>query len=190
MTYNEVAAARFLARLRARSEQFRNRQEAGNLSDGYIALDLIRALYSAHGNVHPQAVRSALDDPAWRTDTVEIPTAFIKVIAEAWGEYLEQQSIPQGKTLGQCFKVEAQRQGRKGAAKLARTEDRAIALSNRVVEVILSAEEDGKPIKQTAAIALVAEREEVSEVTVRNAFRRIGRPLLGAYREAVKTSRG
>jgi hypothetical protein len=183
--------AAFLEALAARSEQYLQRLNSreGNISEAYIALDLMRAMASAHnGGIPSDEILAALPVKAWREDTVPIPFAFLRILATGWAEYLEQQDETGGKKLGQCLGIEGRFQGAKGIAGKAKTRDEAQRFANLVIVELLFHEGIGSPPKLMAAINDVAKKARVSETTVRNAYRRFGRSKLSAIRERVKSS--
>ncbi|WP_050524903.1 hypothetical protein [Pseudorhodobacter wandonensis] len=183
--------AAFLEGLEARSKQFLQRlnDKEGNISEAYIALDLMRAMASAHnGGISSDEILAALPVKAWREDTVPIPFAFLRTLAMGWAEYLGQQNVEGGKTLGHCFELEGRFQGAKGIARKAKTRDQLQRLAKLVVIEILFEESAGRHPKLMAAIKKVSVSEGKSEATVRNAYRRFGRSKMSEYREAVKTS--
>ncbi len=191
MTDEEKEKTKFLSGLESRSGQHLQRLSEGELNEAYIALDLMRAISSAHdGGIPSEEVLAVLPVKEWREDTVPIPFAFLRVLMAGWREYLAQQEMPAGKNLGQCLGIEGKFQGAKGIAKRARTRDRGQRLANKVVLEILLAEVTGQQAKVGAEIKFVADNEGVSEAAARKAYRSLGRPNLPEIRKRWKYERG
>lgn len=165
------------------------RLSTSEVNKAYVALDLMRSIFSAHdGEIPDEETLAVLPVEAWRKNTVAVPAAFLRILAEGWGDYIEQQKIPSGKTLGQCLDLEAKFQGNIGSAKKMRTIDKRQRYANLVILEILKLEVHDKKYKLDAIINLVAANERVSESTIKNAYRKLGRLNLDEIRLRLKTS--
>lgn len=187
---NEQSEAWFLEALSNRSRALLDRLKTGETNEAYIALDLMRAMLSAHlGGMAPETVRKALPVEAWRSDCLPVPVAFLRVLALGWEQYLSEQEKPQGEglSLGQCLGIEARRSGSRGSAKRMHTRDQHQALANSVSRLLLKGH-GGAQLKEMAAFEQVASENGVSVTTVRNAFRKYGKPNMGLYKAMAKTS--
>lgn len=189
MSETNMRADKMLKLFEARAKQHLNALADGELSEGHIALDLMRSMTSFHvGGVPSEKVLSALPDASWRSDTMPVPVEFLKVLALAWGQYLEELEKPKAeqKSLAQCLGLERNLKSGAGPTKKARTRDRNQSLANHVATIILEAERDNEPVSQAEAIYRVAEERGVNPSTVKTAFHRYGRPHMNTYRSAHK----
>jgi hypothetical protein len=150
------------------------------LSREYIALDLLQSVFSAYEASAPsERVLNALPVAAWREDTVPVPRAWVRALADAWGRYKAAQSENGGRTLGECFGIEGGA-GRSPTAKTERTRAKNQRMSNKASVLIL----DG--LTHEAAFALVAGEENCSEHAVKAAHDKFGQPFMPTYRTALE----
>jgi len=163
---------RFLANVRARIEQYVKKIDAGQVSEEFVAFELLCSIFSGHeGGLEAEKIRSAYPIDSWRENNVEIPVAIIRAIVGGWVKY----QASEGKLpLGVAYGLEGGGKGKRPMASTNQTLNRDQKLSNEVVLELVLAERQGYPISQDAAIQAVTDREAVGYGTVCNAFKNHG----------------
>ncbi|MFT6675939.1 MAG: hypothetical protein ACJAVM_002136 [Sulfitobacter sp.] len=172
--------------LRARISQLIERIEEGSATKDYVAFETFWSIFSAFedGRTH-EDIKDAYPLENWREDTVTIPRAIARRLAEGWGEY---RSSDSSKTLGNAFNLEGG-QGKSPVNKTNRNIDREKWRSNQVAIRIIEAELTEGSIKKIAIFHEVAELEfqktgkKIKPDTVKAAFQEHGQSTLQAFRE-------
>jgi hypothetical protein len=166
----------FLMNLRARIEQYAKKIDAGQVSEEFVAFELLCSIFSGHeGGLEAEKMRSAYPIDSWRENNVEIPVAIIRAIVGGWVKY---QASDAKLPLGVAYGLEGGGKGKRPMASTNQTLNRDQKLSNEVVLELELAKHQGYPISQDAAIQAVTDREAVGYETVCNAFKHHGAETL------------
>ena len=142
--------------------------EEGHIPREVVALECILSAFSFldDGKTHDE-IKHAYPIEAWREDTVTVPAAWLRVIAEGWLKYRQ---APSGKTFGEVMNLEGGGQGAPRLKAAVERLNRETRLSNLVLVEWLVGNDGGK-MSQAKAIERVAYEEDLSVETVRNAWR-------------------
>lgn len=132
-----------------------------------MASDLLESVFSAFegGRTHPE-ISEAYPVEAWRTDTVEVPRAWMRELVTGWTKYKDS---PTGATLGEAFGFEGHGQGVSPARKKLVSLNRNIHLSNAVLKEYLFERGNGGSGSWERACGVIADAEGLSLDTVKRA---------------------
>ncbi|MTH57885.1 hypothetical protein [Paracoccus litorisediminis] len=142
--------------------------KAGKLSKTAASLDLMSSALSAFDGGKSHAfLRMCYPIKAWRDETVEIPKAWVRPLAEAWQAY--KVAGPET-TLGEVMGVEGGGQGKRPARFVMQSLKKEIRRANDVDIEIGVAAMDSQFLSKEDAIAAVAERHGISADAVKMAY--------------------
>lgn len=162
---------KFQVALESWSEVLLREAQDGNLSRAAVSLDLMSAALSAFdaGKSHAD-LRPCYPIEAWRSETIEIPKAWVRPLADAWQAY--KKSGPET-DLGEVLGVEGGGQGKQPARVVLRSLQEDARRFNDVEIERTHAAIDGKFISLENAIATVAGRHGVSSDAVKRSYNKI-----------------
>jgi hypothetical protein len=158
---------RELWQLANRLEEFERLRKDKVLNTPFIALEALGALSGGlvSGRTEEQ-LRTAW--PAeWGQDTITVPLSLLLALRDVWDNYKQASS---GRTLGEAFQIEGGSQGKHPMKSKLATIDRARKLARKVEINYLQLEGDTNPMRIEDAIQTVADENEVSFVTVKEAY--------------------
>lgn len=141
-----------------------------DLAGAAIVFEMMQSASSAfEGGLTHEDIADGYPDIEWREDTVEIPRAWMRVLAEGWANY---KSASTGSTLGEALGVEGGGQGKQPAREQLRRLNSGIRLSNRALVEYLNDRSEGGRGSWARAFVAVAEAEGTSEDTVERACKK------------------
>lgn len=177
----------FLTALNARSRQYADEVESGDLPKSYACLEVLASIFSAYeAGIDGVTLTSSYPVKAWRDDQVSVPRALLRPLVEGWMKYLDPEL---DYSLGEAFEIEGGGAGRRPTKVLQKKIDRDRRLSNLVIVDYLASQDEGAPISQDAAFQAVADAEGVSYETVKKAYRKHSPSTLkGLQKMGVKIS--
>lgn len=141
--------------------------DESGLPRALIAMEMLQSAFSAFeaGRSHSE-LAEGYPVEAWRTDTVEVPRAWLRVLVEGWEKY---KCSPPGTTLGEVLGLEGGGQGKEPARNKLGDFNRRCRLSNATLVEYLSERSEGGRGSWENACATVAEAEGVHHDTVKRA---------------------
>lgn len=166
-----------LTTLRNRFLQYEEKRAAKELATPYIAFEAIVGLLGARIEGHSdEDVRACWPD-AWGTTTVSMPASVLRELAFGWIKYNEPEN---GRTLGEVFQLEGGGQGKQKAIARQRT----VNLNRRYA--IRAALYYTQQLENSleASIARTAKDFDVSDDTVKLAYKKYGKRLIAKAQEA------
>jgi len=155
-----------LLRLSQRLEIFEERREEKILPTTFIAFEAIGAFFGAREKGFTSEQIRGCFPVEWGDSTMEVPTALIAVLADAWMRYKQDYSTA---SMGQSFGLEARDTNTRKVMTACEDADRHLRLANAVEITYWAASTSEKPISFEAAIAEVSETHSASEEVVRRA---------------------
>ncbi|KAA9005945.1 hypothetical protein [Histidinibacterium aquaticum] len=144
----------------------------GEIPDEMASFEILQAiatLYSEHGFTN-EAIMEHHPIQQWREEGVMIPVPVLNMLVNAWAKYLEG---PSGMTMGEAFNLEGHGQGKKPKRERLQNILRERQLARAAIAAYLGAgASDAGGISKSEAHAIVAERFNVSEDTVKRAHKK------------------
>lgn len=135
-----------------------------------VVFEAILSIHDALEKDFPrEAIKDAFPVEAWKTDTVEIPRAWLQPLAEGWAKY---RRAPPGTTLGEALSIEGGGAGKRPARERLLQLGKERRVSNRVIFTMASLVAANGKSSWENAYSIVAVEEDISIVTVRRASRK------------------
>tara|TARA_B100001093_G_scaffold278971_1_gene266643 strand:+ start:149 stop:739 length:591 start_codon:yes stop_codon:yes gene_type:complete len=145
-------------------DEYRKEQKLPNISIALEALSFFQD-FRKQGYTNEELKEAWCD--SWGKGEVIVPAALLDTLMTAWRQYC---NAPSGTTLGEAFGLEAGGQGKLPAQKLQMNRDKTRRIAQLVEIKYTFAGEDGQPISEERAQAMIAEQEGLSFETVSNAY--------------------
>ncbi|WP_149754622.1 hypothetical protein [Roseivivax sediminis] len=159
-----------ISALAARLRQYEALRNQGEITTSFIAFEAIAALMGGIAEGYSEdEIAKAWPREVWGTDTVSVPAALLRQIAQCWIKYRDPENES---TLGEVFRVEGRGAGSHRAASIQRTRDKSRRLANLAIVKYLAEGASKEPLSVEAACAHVAEQEGVKSGTVEKAWKK------------------
>lgn len=158
-----------LWQLANRLEEFERLRKAGELNTPFIALEALGALSDGLVSGRSEDQLLSVWPEEWGSETMTAPLALILALQNAWSDY---KTAPSGKTLGEAFQIEGGAQGKQPMKSRLAKIDRDRRLSREVEDVYLGAGLEEDPTRLADAIQQVADANELSFETVKDAHKK------------------
>ena len=141
--------------------------EGGELGRECISFEtLLSAFYFFEDGFDHDDIKEAYHLKAWQEETVTIPKGLLEPLIEAWVKY---KGAPTGTSIGECLNLEGGSQGKHQTRQKIALINKRVRYSNGVLTEYLQAKDSRVPVSWETAYGIVAEREGVSESTVKRA---------------------
>lgn len=155
-----------LLQLSQRLELFEERREEEALTTTFIAFEAISAIFGAREEGFTSEQIRGCFPFEWGDRTVEIPSALILVLVDAWNNYKQNYNQT---TMGQSFRLEAKGTNTRKMITACEDADRHLGLANAVEVAYWAASKTEQPLSFEAAIGEVSEARGASYEVVRRA---------------------
>lgn len=169
-------AAKFIFELHWRA---RTLIEDSKLPRSAIIFEMLQSVNSAfEGGLAHNDVMHGYPVTAWREDTVEIPRAWLRVLAEGWEKY---KSSPDGSTFGEAVGIDGRGQGNQPVRAQIRQLNKGLRLANMALVEFLAERAEGRQGSWESAFGKVAASEGVGEDSVKRASKKHLRATLSRF---------
>lgn len=149
----------------ARNEASLGRKE---ISTPFAALDAIEAIFMAHLKGHTDEELAKALPEAWGKSSLSVPLPIVAALAFGWSTY---RNAPSGRTIGECFEIEAVGgQGKSPKKRTQQTKRKAFGYAYAVLKEYALARTEGVAISLEKATNIISERRGVSFQTVKDAL--------------------
>ena len=164
--FNSDIVYRQLLQLSQRLEIFEERREEKILTTTFVAFEAIAAIFGAGKEGFTDEQIRGCFPVEWGDSTVEIPSALIRDLAEAWMSYKHNYNQV---SMGQSFGLEAAGTNARKMITACEDADRHLSLANAVELAYWAASATEQPLSFEAAIAEVSQARGASYEAVRRA---------------------
>lgn len=164
-----------LTALRNRFLQFEEQRTAKEMPTPQIALEAISALMGARlEGVSDDQLRACWPE-SWQAAEIRLPASLVLCLSQCWLEYTK--DTP-GRTFGEVLGIEGGGQGSQRTIKAQKKRDQDRRFAREVVQRYARVSQDGKPTRLDEAIEAVAEQNDKSFETVKNAYKKYGATMI------------
>lgn len=180
-----------LWQLANRLEEYERLRKEGLLNTPFIALEALGALAGGIASGRSEDQLRTAWPKEWGNETITVPLPLILALRDVWVDYKQS---PSGKTLGEAFQIEGGAQGKHPMKSKIATIDKERKLARDVETIYLQLEKDENPLRLEDAIQTVADENNLSFDTVKQAHRSHRKHIRASLEElevlkGVKTSR-
>ena len=140
--------------------------ENKEITRAVVVFEIIQSVFSTFDSEDKDAAEkfiASLPIKHWRENTLPVPADILKVLAESWTHYKDNNGAY---SFSQVLGIDGKGQGKKGTLKRLKKLNRDVNLTRQV----WMERRDDEECSRSKAYVIVADRNNLEERTVRNAF--------------------